>query len=1553
MAWVANAAIGGYVWDMGLYLPVSPSLLSWPREDLFPADAGEVYFMLVDAAVTAAGVAWSDEQYHSYLYIYSGGGFNWRDDTVATDGLKLLVVFYNLNYDDPVTMPFVPSITAPQIVPASYSAMGAAPPPPAAAVNDNFADRIAISAQGSFAVDPLWGTREVGEDYYGVMGHTAWWEWTADEAGVMHIHAIRDEEDGNASDLVTAIYRASVAGVGVLPAHSPGPEVWVSANSTPTIGGGFQVIRNVAVGDVFYFQVDHVYGKTGSVSFEVVQPPVNDDYANRIFLTGATGSVAVDTTNATIEPGEAGLYQGESVWYDWLCPATDRYFFQPDTTLSGGVFLLPAVVLNVRTSLGSAEVPSIIQEGGRKTFDAVAGTHYMLQVAAGSSHTGTIAWGAPVPVANDAYADRVVLSGTSGSADFTLLDTNHDIAPYDAPNGDVWYEWTAPDDTPVQLTITNPDRPLASTNYWTVGLFEVVRRVVNPSMPVGTPQRNGASFYPLGVPLGIAGADGWGLVFNPVAGKTYLIALYTNYGAPSTGTLHWAPIAANTALPHFGDWYLGSGEATVAEFDTYQSHYGAQQGTAPVIGIGVPVWTRYKSSFTGTLHLEAYDYEPELDYDWPGIAVAVYSGPDNALTPAALILVDSASAPAKYSADAGVTLPSAPLPRAVLEVAVTAGQTYYIQRDYVSFSARISRLAVTAIAPPPANDNIASATDLGSSLAGASAVMSTIGATTEPYPGVDDLSGDVARTVWAKWTVPSGNIRDMTFTKQGPTGPTSYKAYVAKVPSPTTFADLGLLGTVLDYQSAMSFRVAPGQQIYLRASTPTGQADARSSFSWAMDRQYIAGPWILPGPVVYAAGALVPQYPGDSGQPGMVFDSNSRFSQWVIDQPFGGVINPYDYPDARQCAFDHCKAGDMLDHYDWGWTPGSCAVGHFNDAFVGGSATAGLVETWDHGGGFVASFYDMSLSEYLFRADLSHALQAWLPGPTSGLDSGQIVETQADPLGYSTVFSDQTGTSLRMQVQVDQYKVQVSGGSAVVENSLTLHLAAGNLVSKAYQGGGSFGVPPAGTGYVWVDAGPLGNQLATQVLSAGETVVAPMVSSPRAGADLQHDPLEGTDLPLLPYAAYDMWFFASGFHTEGAPPGTTKTWATGSSQVNQATATIVPGEIVVQPNAYRVLTPIDPLAENWDFPIGWFDPDFPDPSWDDATPSGTTRVRFARAVVHARAEFQLPLASPWNVPTYSDPWEGTNDYGAVIPAGQGIRRENWAVFEVPEYLVVRGNAEPLPELLAVSHSALVLPSGAISTRPARTAIDPGLASRWLPDVGYGTDWTANDGRKWLAGNLPTYTPSFSYAVSPSETLSYPALHFRGNYSLIGSTGEHWLKSDPATWDDATAFSFAMVLKPRHGWNAFYGLLESQRLAQPNIVATTWREHFGLRMQQDLVSLYSPARVFQQRLQSILVGTQSPLFLGISLDCAAHTGHFLALGHGRVSGEFALPSIATKVASDLYLGRAAIPANPALDPDPRYLAAMLLLEMNAGPVALSFAQLNLMASKLDSVYGITG
>ncbi len=132
-------------------------------------------------------------------------------------------------------------------------------------------------------------------------------------------------------------------------------------------------------------------------------PPANDDFADAALVTGAEGSVEVDNSYATAEPGEpahAGNDAIRSVWYRWTAPTTGSYDFYTCGSFPG---LDTVMAVYSGTAVGSLAPLAGNDDGcgdflpiytSKVTFSAVAGTTYRIAVDgfAGSAGPMTVSW---------------------------------------------------------------------------------------------------------------------------------------------------------------------------------------------------------------------------------------------------------------------------------------------------------------------------------------------------------------------------------------------------------------------------------------------------------------------------------------------------------------------------------------------------------------------------------------------------------------------------------------------------------------------------------------------------------------------------------------------------------------------------------------------------------------------------------------------------------------------------------------------------------------------------------------------------------------------------------------------------------------------------------------------------------------------------------------------------------------------------------------------------------------------------------------------------------
>ena len=172
---------------------------------------------------------------------------------------------------------------------------------------------------------------------------------------------------------------------GTVPAGGSQPvKVVFSPTAATSYGGNLTVSSDATEG----------VASIGVSGTGIPAPPPNDDFANRIGLSGFVVSVTGQNTNATKEPGEpdhAGNSGGKSVWWTWTAPASGMTTIATtgssfDTLLA--VYTGSSVSALSLVASNDDESPEVFTS--RLTFSAQAGTAYQIAVDGWGGASGSI-----------------------------------------------------------------------------------------------------------------------------------------------------------------------------------------------------------------------------------------------------------------------------------------------------------------------------------------------------------------------------------------------------------------------------------------------------------------------------------------------------------------------------------------------------------------------------------------------------------------------------------------------------------------------------------------------------------------------------------------------------------------------------------------------------------------------------------------------------------------------------------------------------------------------------------------------------------------------------------------------------------------------------------------------------------------------------------------------------------------------------------------------------------------------------------------------------------
>ena len=273
---------------------------------------------------------------------------------------------------------------------AAASTLRAQAPP-----NDVFANRITLNGTNIIVVGSNTNaTKEPGEPGHAGNsgGKSVWWTWTAPTNGDLVINT-----DGSDFDTLLGVYTGSTVSSLSLVASNDDHGLMLGPSRVrfQAISGAHYQIAVDGLNDGVNIASGNVTLNLVFVSEPIARPP-NDNFTNRIVLTGPYPSTSGSNVEATREPGEplhAGRQGDTSVWCSWTAPAADTVRIATDGSSFDTVLAIytGASVSNLTlVAANDDEDPLNAVLTSAVTIDTTAGQTYQIAVDGFDGASGQI-----------------------------------------------------------------------------------------------------------------------------------------------------------------------------------------------------------------------------------------------------------------------------------------------------------------------------------------------------------------------------------------------------------------------------------------------------------------------------------------------------------------------------------------------------------------------------------------------------------------------------------------------------------------------------------------------------------------------------------------------------------------------------------------------------------------------------------------------------------------------------------------------------------------------------------------------------------------------------------------------------------------------------------------------------------------------------------------------------------------------------------------------------------------------------------------------------------
>lgn len=467
---------------------------------------------------------------------------------------------------------------------------------PSNPANDFFQGRTPIT-ENPAVIEAYHGaaTTEPSEPVLG-NGHTLWWTWTAPGRGVARIRP-------TTADTVLQVFTGNSL---------------TSLTRIATNAG--EVAFSALPGVNYQISVDKVGpAEAGMVQFSLSEDLVgeNDDFINRIAVTGTNLSLMGTNAGATSEPGETLAGVGRTLWWTWTPPITGRVNVSPDGSLVQ-VFQGDTLSNLVRVAFYPWNF----------SFTASAGKQYHISQDAGGFNTTPLSFslvqtsGPP----NDSWANATAISGsyvlTNGFNTGATLEPGEPRFDDTNSNATIWWKWTASETGWVSL------RTWANGEDYIGAAFDTY---------LGVYTGNSVSNL-------VRVSQGTNLISFPASvGTTYYIRVDGKGGALGRIQLRLTPTPLND---RFSDRRLLSGYSASVKDSSLGAQLEPGETGHYIDPSGASVWFTWVAPASGnvTITYDGADFFP---------VVAVYTG--TTLTNLVTITAANFEHPANFTAVAGTT----------------------------------------------------------------------------------------------------------------------------------------------------------------------------------------------------------------------------------------------------------------------------------------------------------------------------------------------------------------------------------------------------------------------------------------------------------------------------------------------------------------------------------------------------------------------------------------------------------------------------------------------------------------------------------------------------------------------------------------------------------------------------------------------------------------------------------------------------------------------------------------------------------------------------------